>query len=125
MDRDGIPDEVKRFILVSIQSVPYLEAILLLRSERRYAWDSKQLARGLYMSEKAAGELLSALLAAEVVVTTEQQPASFRYHPGSDHLRQMIDRLADAYASNLVAVTNLIHSKIDRKAQHFAGAFKW
>jgi hypothetical protein len=37
----------------------------------------------------------------------------------------MIDRLADAYASNLVAVTNLIHSKIDRKAQHFAGAFKW
>jgi hypothetical protein len=125
MDRDGIPDEVKRFILVSIQSVPYLEAILLLRSERRYAWDSKQLARGLYMSEKAAGELLSALLAAEVVVTTEQQPTSFRYHPGSDHLRQMIDRLADAYASNLVAVTNLIHSKIDRKAQHFAGAFKW
>ncbi|HEV7930501.1 MAG TPA: hypothetical protein VGP12_10280, partial [Nitrosospira sp.] len=107
MDRDGIPDEVKRFILVSIQSVPYLEAILLLRSERRYAWDSKQLARGLYMSEKAAGELLSALLAAEVVVTTEQQPTSFRYHPGSDHLRQMIDRLADAYASNLVAVTNL------------------
>jgi Mn-dependent DtxR family transcriptional regulator len=125
MDREGIPDEVKRFILVSIQSIPYLEAILLLRRESRHAWDSKQVARRLYMSEKAASELLLALHAAEVVVATEQQAPSFRYHPGSDQLRQMIDRLAEAYSNHLVAVTNLIHSKSDRKAQHLADAFRW
>jgi hypothetical protein len=40
-------------------------------------------------------------------------------------LRKRIDGLADLYASRLVEVTLLIHSTLDRKAQHFADAFKW
>ena len=32
MYRDIIPDTIRRFILTSINSVPYLEAMLLLRS---------------------------------------------------------------------------------------------
>jgi hypothetical protein len=124
MGREDIPDDVKRFILVSVHSVPYLEAMLLLRGKGEHAWDSRQVARRLYMSEKAAGNLLLALHAAEVLVTGEQ-PSSYRYQPVSDELRQMIDRLADAYSNNLVAVTNLIHSKLDKKAQYFADAFKW
>ena len=37
----------------------------------------------------------------------------------------MIDQLAEIYAKNLVEVTNLIHSKIGKRAQQFADAFKW
>lgn len=125
MTREPIPEDVIRFILTSIPSVPYLEAMLLLRHEAAESWDSKKVAQRLYISEKAAGELLSDLYAAGVVMVTEHDPPFYRHHPGSDELQQMINQLAEAYAKNLVQVTNLIHSKTGKKAQHFADAFKW
>lgn len=125
MAREQIPDDVQRFILVSVPSVPYLEAMLLLRNEARHSWDGARLARRLYMSENAACELLTELHTAGVLQRTEPVAPSFRYQPSSDGLRDTIDRLADTYARQLVDVTNLIHSKTGKKAQQFADAFKW
>jgi hypothetical protein len=124
MNREPIPDDVKRFILVSIPSVPYLEAMLLLRSQAQHWWDGKQLAQRLYMGEKAASDLLSDLHAAGVLHATEPDATAFIYDPVSDELREIITRLAEIYSKNLVDVTNLIHSKTSKKAQHFADAFK-
>ncbi|HSF32606.1 MAG TPA: hypothetical protein VLK82_19305 [Candidatus Tectomicrobia bacterium] len=124
MAREPIPEDVRRFILTSIASVPYLEALLLLRNASDQSWDSARVAQRLYISEKAATELLSELYAAGFVAATELE-TSYRYHPNSAELRQMIDQLAEIYAKNLVEVTNLIHSKIGKRAQQFADAFKW
>jgi phosphoribosylaminoimidazole (AIR) synthetase len=125
MTRERIPDDVKRFILVSIPSIPYLEAMLLLRSEEERVWDSKLVAQRLYMSEKAVNELLLEMHATGILHATGEGAAGYSYRPVSGELRDMIDRLADIYAKNLVDVTNLVHSAIGRKAQHFADAFKW
>ena len=125
MNREPIPEDVRRFILTSITSVPHLEALLLLRSAPQQSWDGQTVAQRLYISEKAAKELLADLCAAGFLIVTERAPSLYRYHPHSDELREMINRLADAYAKNLVEVTNLIHSKTGRKAQQFADAFKW
>jgi hypothetical protein len=124
MAREPIPEDVRRFILTSTISVPFLEALFLLRNEPELLWDSKGVAQRLYISEKAAAELLSELYAAGFVVSAFANPV-YRYRPRSDELREMIDRLAETYAKHLVEVTTLIHSKTDRKAQHFADAFKW
>jgi hypothetical protein len=124
MAREPIPEDVRRFILTSITSVPCLEALLLLRNAPDQSWESARVAQRLYISEKAATELLSELCAAGFIVVTELG-TSYRYHPGSDELRQMINLLAETYAKNLVEVTNLIHSKIGKRAQQFADAFKW
>jgi hypothetical protein len=125
MHRDPIPDDVQRFILVSIPSVPYLEALLLLRAEPDATWDAPGLARRLYVGERPAGDLLSALHAAGLLFRAPAETPAYRYHPQSTELAAMIDRLADSYANNLVAVTRLIHSSTSRKAHHFAEAFKW
>jgi hypothetical protein len=125
MNREQIPDDVKRFILVSVPSIPYLEAMLLLRSDAESLWDSKVIAQRLYLSDKAANELLSALRAAGILHAAEDGAAEYCYRPVSDDLRNMIDRLADIYARNLVDVTNLVHSTTGKKAQQFADAFKW
>jgi hypothetical protein len=37
----------------------------------------------------------------------------------------MLEQVAQRYAADLVGVTDLIHSKIDKKAQQFADAFRW
>ena len=125
MARESIPEEVRRFILTSISSVPCLEALLLLRNAPDQTWDSTTVAERLYISEKAATELLVNLSAAGFIVALEAEPAFYRYHPSSEELRQMIDQLADTYAKNLVEVTNIIHSKTGKRAQQFADAFKW
>jgi hypothetical protein len=125
MAREPIPEDVRRFILTSIPSVPYLEAILLLRHAPDHLWDCSTVAQRLYISEDAASGLLTDLHAAGFIAGSESEPALYRYHPSSDELREMIDRLAATYAKNLVEVTNIIHSKTGKRAQQFADAFKW
>lgn len=132
MARDEIPDEVRRFILTSIPSVPYLEAMLLLRGAPEDEWDTKRVAQRLYVSEKVAAELLASLYEAGVLVLSDQsqaagegRPRLYCYRPTADALAAIIDQLADVYAKNLIGVTNLIHANSGIKVQQFADAFKW
>ena len=63
-----IPDDIRRFVLTSIPSVPYLEAALLLRGEER-GWTVTEVARRLYITDAAADELLEALQAGGLAQT--------------------------------------------------------
>lgn len=114
--------DLRRFILTSIPSVPYLEAVLLLRAEPEKEWDASQLARRLYVPERTGAELLELLRSSGVGIPVGA--AGLRYAPAPE-LADLLDRLAQAYASNLVTVTDLIHSRIDRRAQQFADAFRF
>ena len=125
MTQQAIPEDIRRFVLTSIPSVPHLEALLLLRGAGE-AWDNAVLAERLYIGEKAAAlmeELCRAGMCA--VEKSEANLPRYRYHPSSDFLRTTIDSLAEFYARHLVEITHLIHSRLDRKAQQFADAFKW
>lgn len=123
MDREPIPDDVKRFILLCIPSVPYLEAMLLCRHDAHRSWNAQDVSQRLYMSEKAAFALLEELCTAGVL----EKPAEgqYRYCPQPEKLRQMIDRLAATYSTHLVDVSRLIHSKTNKNALLFADAFIW
>lgn len=121
MSRGEVPADVRRFILTSIPSVPFLEAVLLLRAEPEHAWDAQRLARRLYVPERTAAELLEQLTAGGIAHPAE---GGVLYSP-RDELPDLIDRLAAAYAADLVTVTDLIHSRIDKRAQQFADAFRF
>jgi len=123
MKPGAVPADVRRFILTSVPSVPFLEAVLLLRGEPSHAWDAALLARRLYVPERTALELLAQLADAGVTATTEDK-AGVRYAPRDD-LGALLDDVAAAYAADLVAVTDLIHSRIDKRAQRFADAFRF
>ncbi|ATQ77063.1 hypothetical protein CR152_23000 [Massilia violaceinigra] len=122
-----IPEELRRFVLTSIASVPHLEALLLLRSGAQQDWTTQVVAERLYIGDKLAAALLADLSRAGMTVTLRRAGSEpvFRYQPATAALGQVIDALADLYARRLVDVTHLIHSKLDRKAQQFADAFTW
>ncbi len=122
-----IPEDIRRFVLTSIPSVPHLEALLLLRASEGEFWSDARLAARLYIAEKTAHSLMAELCRSAMLAPQEsdKHDFSYRYQPASAALRQTIDLLADLYARQLVDVTHLIHSKLDRKAQQFADAFKW
>lgn len=119
----SIPDDLRRFIWHSIPSVPYLEAMLLLRERSAHAWTGAELAQRLYLDERSAGRLLDKLQAAGVA--REEEAARYRYAPKTAQLAEMLDRLASVYARHLVDVSTLIHLKTNKKAQLFADAFVW
>lgn len=120
-----IPPDIRRFILTSIDSVPHLEALLILRYDPKVEWDAKGMSQRLYISEKRTVELLENLLAAGFVAVKRGDVSVYYYSPVSEELRGMMTRLADIYAKQLVEVTNLIHSNISKQAQQFGDAFKW
>jgi len=125
MDKVPFPEESRRFVLTSIPSVPFLEALLLLRANPSQQWHADILAQRLYVRERTAQTLLDDLCRAGMIAPCAAPDAHcFQYQPSSDVLRERIDGLADWYARNLVEVTLLIHSSLDRKAQQFADAFK-
>jgi hypothetical protein len=123
MTQSELPADVRRFILTSIPSVPYLEAVLLLRAEPQKAWDGQQLARRLYVPERTGMELVAQLRSSGVAEAAGAE-GWLRYAPTGE-LADLLDRVAQAYASDLVTVTGLIHSRIDRRAQQFADAFRF
>jgi hypothetical protein len=120
-----IPENIKRFVLRSIASVPHLEAVLLLRHNPSIIWDAKKIAQNLFISEKRAGELLADLCSQGFTALKEESEFLYYYQPSSIGLKEMIDELSEIYAHNLVEVTNLIHSNTIKQAQKFGDAFKW
>jgi hypothetical protein len=123
MSKTPVPDDVRRFILTSIPSVPYLEALLLLRANRSRTWDSYNVASRLYISEGQALELLQVMEEARIASRTEQ--GAFTYSPATPDLDGVVEALAHTYSQDLVGVTDLIHSRLEKRAYQFSDAFRW
>lgn len=123
MTSPTVPPEVRRFILTSIPSVPYLEALLLLRSEPARAWRVHEVARRLYIADARALELLRSI--ADAGLAAADEDGQYRFWPASPEFERLIADLATTYSHHLVGVTDLIHSRMDKRAQVFADAFRW
>jgi hypothetical protein len=121
MVSDLIPDDVRRFVLTSIASVPHLEALLLLRATPG-AWPVSRVADRLYISEKAAERLLLDLCGSGLLSCHED---IYEYQPETSAIGDTVSEVARTYSQNLVAMTNLIHSSVERKAHQFADAFNF
>jgi hypothetical protein len=116
-----LPVLVKAFLLRHVNSVAELEGLLLTRSDAARSWDASALARRLYITPRAASEVLEALHRHGLLSCDGEV---FRYEPVSDALRSEVDALAAAYPRFLIPITNMIHSKPRAALREFADAFR-
>jgi hypothetical protein len=123
MPREPLPEELRRFVLTSVPSVPYLEALLLFRAAHGAPLTTDNVARRLYLSEAAARQVVAQLREARVVLD-EPGGGSHRFAPETVELAALLEMLSEFYRTHLVDVTDLIHNRTGRKAQQFADAFK-
>jgi hypothetical protein len=121
----AIPDELRRFLLTGTISVPHVEAILQLRQGTSNGWDAERLCRRIYVPAARARDLLADLLAIGVIKARTEGESAYDYSPATSELAALLDLLAKAYSEHLVAVTKLIHTAEERKAQEFAAAFRF
>lgn len=125
MTATPIPDDIRRYVFQCVPSVPYVEAVLLLRERRDLAWQPELLARRLYLGTEETLRLLARLQADGLVVQDSDDASGYRYGPASSELGELWDRLALVYAHNLIEVSTIIHSRPSGKAQLLADAFVW
>ena len=105
----------------SIDSIPELEAVLLLREYREREWTAVDAGARLYVSKPVAAHILTVLEERGFLARVGE---SYRYAPKSGALDATIDALVSAYSQHLVAVTQLVHSKPSASVRQFADAFR-
>lgn len=124
MSRETLPDDVRRFVLTCVPSVPYIESLLLMRREPDRTWTPSQLARRVYVPVAQAARLLESLEESGIAGRAPDTEGEYCYQP-SDELDALLDRVATHYKTDLLAITDLIHSSLNRRANQFADAFRW
>jgi predicted ArsR family transcriptional regulator len=117
--------EVDGFILEEIESVPHLEALLLLWSSRPRTWTAAEMAQALYVSETAARAILQGLGRRQLCATPRGPVECWRYDGGSGGRDELVGRVEDAYRRELVRISRMIHAKGTPGMRGFAEAFRF
>jgi hypothetical protein len=123
MESEELDGEVLRFIDQYIDTVPHLEALLLLWQDAGTQWSIEQLAARIYVSPGVAKGILEDLLR-HGMVRASGTPALYGCDAEWDARRQLLRRVAETYSRHLRRVATLIHSKGPRSVRDFARAFR-
>jgi hypothetical protein len=125
MRRVEISDEVLDFIGRRIDSVPHLEALLLVWEKPQTIWTEDDVARRVYVSRDQARVILQDIARHGFIVASVETPGGYHYEPAWDEA-QIMAKVAATYRQHLIHVAGLIHSKTASGAvQEFARAFKF
>ena len=116
-----IPPEVREFILKYVQSVAYIEGLMLLSRAPGKAWDNVAIANRLYISTDEAESILKLICRDGFAV---EKDGRYGFTCPSAQLALTIEQLDSVYSGALIPLTHLIHSNRPSRVQEFANAFK-
>lgn len=117
-----ISERVWRFIADNIDTVPQLEALLLLCENKDQSWTLHQVAARIYVSEEAAREILRALQQRSLICM-DGAATMYRCAPATGSPAGLIDEVAMVYRRHVVPIATFIHSKAPASVREFARAF--
>jgi len=115
--------EVDQFLQNQIDTVPHLEALLLLWNSRPQQWSVDDMANGLYLAPEAAKEILEDLSRRSLIVVASEGDGRYRYEPEPERDR-LIGAVDSIYRRDLIRISRLIHSKPSAAIRAFARAFR-
>jgi predicted transcriptional regulator len=123
-DRREVEQQVYTFVLEQIETVPHLEALLLLWNSRPQPWTVDNLAHRLYISLDAVNVLLQDLVSRKLVVRVSGSPEGYRYNSASLEQDEFMSNLDSTYRRETVRISTIIHSKPSSSVRDFARAFR-
>jgi len=118
-DPAGLPDEVVRFLQERIDSVPHLEALLIIWESSR-SWNAAGMAARLYVAEPAAQAVLQDLQRAGLATADDNGWFSF---DASSEMAEVVPQVAESYRRSVIRVATLLHNKASSPVREFARAF--
>ena len=116
--------EAVRFILDRIDSVPHLEAVLLLWRQPSEPWTVERVAKRLWIEGKDARSILQDLVRENLIrpLAGEQGQELYEADRRNDRIFQAV---ADAYREEMVRISRMIHAKPSSSVRAFARAFRF
>jgi predicted transcriptional regulator len=123
MKSPQIPANVLQFIAERIDTVPQLEALLLMWESPQRVWTEDELAGRVYVARAAAAQILQALQRQNLVTAESAQSPQYRYNPQWDPTGEVMPEVAAAYRRHLVQLATFIHSRASTAVREFARAF--
>jgi hypothetical protein len=117
--------QVDRFVLEQIDSVPHLEALLLLFNSQPKAWSTDEMAKSLYVRNEVAAKILDGLLHRNLIALSRSQAGFFFYDPDDEARNQMLSDVDAIYRKEVVRISSMIHSKASAGVRDFARAFRF
>jgi predicted ArsR family transcriptional regulator len=122
---EEVRSQVDQFILNEIDSVPHLEALLLVWNRRPKQWSAEQMARELYVQPERAATILQDLVNRSLVsVNRETSPGFFFYQSNPGVRENLLDAVDRIYRAEVVRVSTMIHAKASPAVRDFARAFR-
>jgi hypothetical protein len=115
-------NEVDRFIMDRIDSVPHLEALLLLWRGSPRCWSAESLGRRLWVESEVARTILQDLERGGLIgAALENGEYCYEGDPGRDRLLNSVN---DTYRREMIRIATMIHSKPSSAIREFARAFR-
>jgi len=126
MPESGPQLDVYEYIFENIDSVPHLEAVILLWNSRPVGWTAEELASRLYVPTERTVEILKDLIRQQLVQQTSPgQTARFSYLPRDEEQDEWMFRVDTAYRREIVRISSMLHSKASPSVREFARAFRF
>jgi len=124
MEDQQLNSPVDRFIVEQIDSVPHLEALLLVWRTRPKKWEVEEMARALYVKREVAERVLEQLAQRSLIRRADDSSEQYLYEV--DAARDpLLERVDQTYRQELVRISRLIHSKASVAVHDFARAFRF
>jgi hypothetical protein len=122
-EQDHAKSAVDQFLRDQIDTVPHLEALLLLWNSRPKPWSIEEMAR-LFLASEAGREILGDLARQGLIVTVPGEVGTYHYEP-EEKRDQLVGSVDSTYRRELIRVSRLIHSKPSAAIREFARAFRF
>jgi len=122
---DKSKSEVDQFILQQIDSVPHLEALLLIWNGRPKRWSVEEMSKALYVRPDVAEKVLEGLAQRSLITHATDDPEAYIYPTDSEEKTKLMEKVDWIYRRELVRVAGLIHSKASAAVLDFARAFRF
>jgi predicted ArsR family transcriptional regulator len=119
--KDVERQEIDHFIMEEVESVPHLEALLLLFNSRPKQWALQQMADSLYISSNQTQSILQDLVRRNFVA---QQAGVYVYNEANSR-NALIGKVDQMYRQEVVRISTMIHSRASSSVREFARAFKF
>ena len=117
--------KVDQFIIDEIDSVPHLEALLLLwRCAPRHV-STAELAQKLYISQGRAAAVGEDLQRRGLITRDHEGATGFFYDLHSEERNRLLEAVDATYRRELIRISGIIHSKPSAGVRAFANAFRF
>lgn len=116
--------QVDRFILEQIDSVPHLEALLLLFNSQPKLWSVQEMGASLYVRDDVAAKILESLQQRNLIAADPRKPNTYFYSAESQDRNRLLESVNEIYRREVVRISSMIHSKASAGVRDFARAFR-